>query len=183
MRLLFPLFSLLLVAPTAVAGPPTSPRKGPPRELVAAPPLAPTPVLFPVWGNPWWGGFYGNPFYPGLFPQPQAVIVPQPVPVAPPPNPARLAEDAARAAATATANLTLELPAAGEVWVNDEKQPSSAEKARTLASPLLPLGREYTFKVRARWVEGNTAYETQQTSTVRAGERGKLTVYAGTLVK
>lgn len=183
MRHTFPLVALLLVASAAVAGPPASPRKGPPRDLVAAPPFVPTPVYFPVWGNPYWGGFYGNPYYPGLFPQPPVVVVQQPVVAPPPPNPARLAEDADRAAATATATLTLELPAAGDVWLDGEKLASSDDKVRTLDSPLLPLGREYTFKVRARWVEGNTAYETQQTSTVRAGERGKLTVYAGTPVK
>lgn len=184
MRHTFPLVALLLVASGTVAGPPTSPvRRGPPIDLVAAPPIIPTPVLFPVWGggywgNPYWGGFYGNPYW-GGFPQPPVVIVPQPVFIPPPPNPIRQAEDADRAAA----NLTLELPAAGEVWVNDEKQPSSDEKARTLASPLLPLGREFTFNIRGRWVEGNTTYETRQTSTVRAGERGKLTVYAGKPVK
>lgn len=182
MRHLLPLVALLIAGSAAVAGPPTSPRKGPPRELVAAPPFVPTPAFYPVWGGGYWGGFYGNPYW-GGFSQPPVVIVPQPVFVPPPPNPIRQAEDADRAAATATANLTLELPAAGEVWVNDEKQPSSDEKARTLASGLLPLGRQFTFKIRARWVEGNTTYETQQTSTVRAGERGKLTVYAGTPVK
>ena len=47
----------------------------------------------------------------------------------------------------------------------------------------MTLGGQYTFRVRAEWVEGGTRYKTEQTSTVRAGERGKLTVYAGTPIK
>jgi len=177
MRYTFPLVALLLAASVAVAQPV---RKGPPIDLVAAPKIAPTPVLFPLWYSPFWGGGYPGYYGPGLYPPP--VFVPQPVPVAPP-NPARLAEDADRAAATAPATLTLELPAAADVWLDGEKQPSSTATTRTLASSALPIGREFTFNMRAQWVENGTTYEAKQTTTVRAGERGKLAVYSGTPVK
>jgi uncharacterized protein (TIGR03000 family) len=116
-------------------------------------------------------------------PQPQVVVVPPPVVAAPAANPARLAEDADRAAAFASATLTLELPAAADVWVDGEKQPSSADTTRTLTSPAMAIGREHTFRIRARWTESGTTYEAEKASTVRAGERGKVAIYAGTPVK
>ena len=173
------LVALLLVAASAAAAPPA--RSGPPIDLVAAPPRPPLIVPFGFWGGGYWGGFYSpGYYYPGLFAQPQVLV---PAPVAPVVNPARAAEDADRAAAYAPAALTLALPVAADVWLDGEKQPSSADATRTLQSAPLKLGAEYTFRVRARWVEGGTTYEASPTSTVRAGERGKLTVYAGTVVK
>lgn len=181
MRHLIPFVALILVASAAPA---QHGRKGPPIDLVAAPPVVPTPVFFPVWNVPYWGGVYGNPFYPDMFPQSPVVILPQPLPApAPVVNPARALEDADRAAAFAPAALTLELPAVADVWLDGEKQPGSTSATRTLRSTPLKLGAEYTFRIRARWVEGGTNYEAAATSTVRAGERGKLTVYAGTPVK
>lgn len=174
---------LVLVSAADAQRPLTSPAKGPPIDLVAAPPQR------PFFGGPWirpplWGGFYSDFYYPGLFQQqPQVVIVPQPVVMAPPANPARLAEDADRAAATAPATLTLELPAAADVWLDGEQQPSSADTTRTLTSPALAIGREFTFRIRARWIESGTTYEADKASTVRAGERGKVAIYAGTAVK
>ncbi len=174
MRHLLPVVALLLIAGAADAQPG---RKGPPIDLVAAPPRVPFVVTYPVWGG-FWGGFYS----PGFFYQPQVVVVPQAVP-APVVNPARGAEDADRAAAFAPATLTVELPAVADVWLDGEKQASSTDAVRTLRSAPLKLGAEYTFRIRARWVENGTTYEATPTSTVRAGERGKLTVYAGTVVK
>lgn len=174
---------LVLAASTAVAAPPDRPvRKGPPIDLVAAPPRIP---VFPTFCPTFWGGgygFYGGYGYPGFFPQPQVVVVPHAVVVAPP-NPVRVVEDTDRAAALAPATLTLELPAAADVWLDGVKQPSSADATRVLTSPPLKLGASYIFNVRAEWTEGGTRYKTEQTSTVRAGERGKLTVYAGTPIK
>ncbi len=142
------------------------------------------PIVFPpIWGG-LWGGIY-SPFFPGFAPQPQVFVVPVPAPVAPlAPSPARLAEAADRAAATAPATLTLELPTAtAEVWLNGEPQPSSANATRRLSSAALPLGQEFLFRVRARWIDAGTTYEAEQKSTVRAGERGKVTIYAGSPVK
>ncbi len=178
MRFLLPFVALLAIAYAADAQPV---RKRPP-DLVAAQPVVLTPVLFPLWNVPYWGGFYANPYYRGLFLQPPVVILPQPLP-APAVNPARLAEDADRAAACAPAALTLELPAVAEVWLDGERQSSSTDVTRTLLSIPLKLGAESTFRIRARWVESGITYEATPTSTVRAGERGKLTVYAGTVVK
>jgi uncharacterized protein (TIGR03000 family) len=183
MRRLLPVIALLLAASAAVAqsGKPT---RRP--DLVAAPQRPPLgfPIIRPPFWGGYWGGFYSDLYVPGLFPQPQVVILPQavPVPVAPP-NPARIAEDADKAAALAAATLTLELPAAADVWLDGDKQPSSTDTARTLSSPAMKLGTDFTFRVRAQWVENGTTYEAKQTTTVRAGERGKLTVYAGTPVK
>lgn len=177
MRPFTPLVALLLAATTALGGPPV--RRGPPIDLVAAPPVTPTPVLFPVWYSPFWGGMY--PFVPGLYSQP-VVPQPQPAPV-PLPNLVRIAEDADRAAATAPASLTLDLPAVADLWLDGEKQPSSTDTTRTLVSPTLPIGQDFTFNIRAQWVESGTTYEAKKTTTIRAGERGKLAVYAGTPVK
>lgn len=174
MRHLLPVVALLVGVCTADA---QTVRKGPPIDLVAAPPRVPFVVTYPVWGG-YWGGFYS----PGFFYQPPVEVVPPPVP-APVVNPARAAEDADRAAAFAPATLTLELPAVADVWLDGEKQASSTDATRTLRSVPLVLGAEYTFRVRARWTEGGTTYEATPASTVRAGERGKLTVYAGTVVK
>jgi uncharacterized protein (TIGR03000 family) len=178
---------LVLVSAADAQRPLTSPAKGPPIDLVAAPPQRPffggPWIRPPLWGG-YWGGFYSDFYYPGLFQQqPQVVIVPQPMVAAPAANPARLAEDADRAAATAPAVLTLELPAAADVWLDGEQQPSSADTTRTLTSPPLAIGREHTFRVRARWTEGGTTYEAEKASVVRAGERGKVAIYAGTAVK
>lgn len=184
MRHAFAFVGLLLSAAFAVAQPV---RKGPPIDLVAAPPPCP-PVVLPWIRPPLWGGYYGgfySEFYlPPLIPQPRLGVVPvTPSPVVPAVNPARIAEDTDRAAALAPATLTLQLPAAADVWLNGEPQASSADATRTLSSPPLRLGSEFKFSVRARWVEGGMTYEATPTSTVRAGERGKLTVYAGTPVK
>ena len=178
MRHLLPVVALLLVASAADA---QTVRRGPPIDLVAAPPRVPFVVTYPVWGCDW-GGFYSGFYSPGLFPPPQVVVLPPPVPV-PAVNPARFAEAADRAAALAPATLTLELPAVADVWLDGEQQAGSTDATRTLQSAPLKLGAEYTFRVRARWTEGGTTYEATPTSTVRAGERAKLTVYAGTVVK
>ena len=175
---------LSLLAPLVF--PPGNPVPPPhPAPVQAARPGLPFPPSFTPFGGyhlPFWGGYgYGYCVFPDpLFPPPQAVVLlPAPV-VVTPLNPDRADEAAARAAATAPASLSLEFPAPAEVWLNGEKQPADA---RTLTSPPLRIGDAFTFRVRARWVEASTAYEAEQTSTVRAGERGKLTVYAGKPVK
>lgn len=176
---------VVLLAASAVAAPPDRPvPKGPHIDLVAAPPRIPVfPVFYPsFWGGGYGYGYYGGFAYPGFGQPPAVVVVPQPVFVAPS-NPARIAEDTDRAAALVSATLTLELPAAADVWLDGEKQPTSADATRTLAGPPMKLGASYTFKVRAEWADGGTRYKTEQTTAVRAGERGKLTVYAGTPVK
>ena len=178
MRHLLPLVTLLVIASAAVAQPGKTTRRH--HDLVAA---QPRPFNVPFWGG-YWGGYYPGFYYPGLFPQPQVVIVPQPVlvPVIPP-NPDRIAEDTDKASTLAAATLTLELPAAADVWLDELKQPSSADPARTLSSPAMKLGTDFTFRIRAQWVENGTIHEAKQTTTVRAGERGKVAIYAGTPVK
>jgi uncharacterized protein (TIGR03000 family) len=107
--------------------------------------------------------------------------MPRPGPAAA--NPAPLAADADRAAALAPALLTIHLPAVADLWLDGEKQPTSTDTTRLLRSPQLTPGAGYTFRVRARWVEHGTTYEATAAYTVLAGGRGKLTVYAGTVVK
>lgn len=175
---------LLWVAMPLLAHPPAQPaRRGPPIDLVAAPPQVLIP--FPRFISPFWGGFgyYPGVYLPGYYQIPQVFVPPQAPPLLPPLSPARVTENTDRAAAEVSATLTLTLPAAADVWLNGDKLPSSADPSRTLTSPPLRIGEGFTFRVRAEWVEEGVTYETAQVSSVRAGERGKLTVYAGTRVK
>ncbi len=172
---------LILLAPPALPSNNPVPLPNPfpqqaarPWQPGVRPPLFPiVPIYTPIWGG---FGFYPDP----LFMRPVvAVVMPPPTPIAPP-NPDRADEAAARAAAAAPATLSLEFPAPAEVWLDGLQQSSDV---RSVASPALRIGESYTFRIRARWIEAGTTYETEQTSTVKAGERGKLAVYAGKAVK
>jgi uncharacterized protein (TIGR03000 family) len=130
-----------------------------------------------VWG--WQGGwfpFYGYnaPLY--AYPVPVEVPVPVPVVVQPPEPPFKVSGEAA-------ATLVLEFPAAAEVWVNDKKGEGDPHTEWTLTSPALPIGTEYTFKVKAIWKTGGKTYQYEKTVTVAAGNRSKALVVAGTEIK
>jgi uncharacterized protein (TIGR03000 family) len=145
--------------------------------------LQSAPAFIP---NYWWG--YGGflPYSPyggwGGFPPPVNVVVPVAAP-----------EPAARAVARPVesvqlanefpATLTLQLPVAGDVWVNGKKAPGGASEDHVLTSPVLAAGKSYTFDVKARWTLDGKTYEATRLVTVGSGDRTRVIVVTGTAVK
>lgn len=130
-----------------------------------------------IWGWPGgWFPFYGYnaPLY--AYPVPVEVPVPVPVVVQPPEPPIKLSGEA-------TATLVLEFPAAAEVWVNDKKGEGDPHAEWTLTSPPLPIGTEYTFKVKAVWRAGGKTYQYEKAVPVAAGNRSKALIVAGAEIK
>ncbi|MCE9563181.1 MAG: TIGR03000 domain-containing protein [Planctomycetes bacterium] len=81
------------------------------------------------------------------------------------------------------ATLTLEFPAAAEVWVNGVKGEGRATTEWTLTSPVLKAGKEFTFKVKARWTLNGKTYEYERSVDVASGNRTRAQVIAGVEVK
>ncbi|MBA4186414.1 MAG: hypothetical protein C0467_00200 [Planctomycetaceae bacterium] len=79
--------------------------------------------------------------------------------------------------------LTLEFPAAAEVWVNGKKGEGDPTTEWTLTSPDLLKGTEYTFEVKARWTVGGKTFEYQRSIKVEGGNRSRALVVAGTEIK
>lgn len=137
-----------------------------------------------VWGGGYgWGGWGGwLPFY--TYPAPLYVS-----PFEPPNNalPARplvgRPEPTITLANEFPATLTLELPAAAEVWVGGKKADGAAAAEWTLTSPTLKAGESHKFEVRARWSSGGKTYEAERTVEVASGNRSRVLVVAGTPVK
>jgi uncharacterized protein (TIGR03000 family) len=78
------------------------------------------------------------------------------------------------------ATLVLEFPAPARVWLNDKEVPGEQSTTRTLASPVLRPGQQYTFHVRARWKLNGKSYEYTRDAAVGTGDRSKLLVVSGT---
>lgn len=157
--------------------------------------FGPPPVVVPppLWGYPVYYPF--NVFPPASS---SSYYPTTAVPVAPPAVPPLptgrllpvhyLSDNAARARAAevskqlrVTTRLTLELPAAAEVWVNGTKQPGAAGKTHALTADLGP-GESHTFNVVAKWTTGGKAFEYTKTATLDAGDTKTVTVFAGTPV-
>jgi uncharacterized protein (TIGR03000 family) len=81
------------------------------------------------------------------------------------------------------ATLTLQLPAAGTVWVNGVKSEGKPNTEWALTSPVLQSGGRYTFDIKARWSAGGKDYEADRSITVDGGKRSKLMIVSGTEVK
>lgn len=79
--------------------------------------------------------------------------------------------------------LTLEFPAAAEVWVNGKKSENEPSTEWTLTSPTLKAGGNYTFEVKARWKSDGQTLEFERSYTVVGGQRSKAYVLAGTVIK
>ncbi|VTT99164.1 unnamed protein product [Gemmataceae bacterium] len=79
--------------------------------------------------------------------------------------------------------LTLEFPAAAEVWVNGKKGDGKPTTEWTLTSPLVKTGTEYTFDVKARWTVNGKTYEYTRTVNVGSGNRSRALVVAGVELK
>jgi len=77
----------------------------------------------------------------------------------------------------------MEFPAIAEVWVNGVKGEGPATKEWTLSSPVLKIGKEYTFKVKARWTLNGKTYEYERSVDVASGNRSRAQVIAGVEVK
>lgn len=75
------------------------------------------------------------------------------------------------------ARLTLSVPAAAEVWLNEEKLDGMGTE-RALESPELRAGASHTFRIRVRWLEGGEPVEEKRTLSVRVGESQSLTFIA-----
>ncbi len=79
--------------------------------------------------------------------------------------------------------LTLEFPAAADVWLNGTRVDGSAAATRELTSPTVEPGTPYVFDVRAEWTADGKTYGYDRKVTVAGGERAKVTVLAGTPLK
>lgn len=196
--------ALLLVLPNAATAQvlqmqPTVPPSGfGVRPFPPGRPLPPAVLVPPVFGGGIFGGFIppgytgrGFPFsgvwggYGGWFPYyPYAVPVPAPVVVVPPaPAMPERTEPTIVLANEFPATLTVEFPAAAEVWVNGTRAEGAAATEWTLKSPVLKAGGSYTFEVKARWTAGGKTYEAERSVQVAGGNRSRVLVVAGTPVK
>ena len=79
--------------------------------------------------------------------------------------------------------LTMQFPAAADVWLSDKRVNAVANEEQVLKSPTLKPGENYTFDVRARWKAGDKVYETRRSVAVASGDRSRLLVLSGEEVK
>ncbi|MCS6865820.1 MAG: hypothetical protein RMJ56_12590 [Gemmataceae bacterium] len=79
----------------------------------------------------------------------------------------------------APAQLTVQFPAAAEIWVAGQKMPGAACEEYVLVSPVLPALATHTFEIRARWTQNGKIYQARRTVTLAAGERSRLLVVSG----
>ncbi len=145
-------------------------------------------IYFPAiapW-NGWaigWG--YQSPFggytFGGYLPYGYTELVPAPQPVAV--ERPRPPERAITLANEFPATLSLQFPAAAEVWLNGKAVKGEASEDRVLTSPVLKPGERFTFEVKARWKTGGKEYESVRTVTLGPGDRSRLLVVSGTEVK
>jgi uncharacterized protein (TIGR03000 family) len=78
--------------------------------------------------------------------------------------------------------LTVQLPAAGEVWLNGRKSDGKPTEEWTLKSPVLEVGQRFEFEVRARWEANGKALEYQRTLALDGGNRSRIVVVGGSEV-
>lgn len=81
------------------------------------------------------------------------------------------------------ATLTLQFPAAAEVWLDGKKVEGTAAEERVLNSPVLKPGETYTFAVKGRWTNGGKTYEATRKLTLNSGDRSRLFIVSGEEVK
>jgi uncharacterized protein (TIGR03000 family) len=177
----------LPASPGVMPGSPWGPGMPVPAAPITQRPGTASTAYFPValpwgwglgWGystyNPWVGYGYA---YGGIVPP--VVAVPEPVFVAPPQPP----QPAIELSGEYPATLSLQFPAAAEVWLNGKKLSGAAAEERVLTSPALLPNEKYTFDVKARWASGGKTYETTRAVVVGAGDRSRLLVVSGVAVK
>jgi uncharacterized protein (TIGR03000 family) len=69
--------------------------------------------------------------------------------------------------------LTVRVPENAEVWINGTKMTRTGTE-REFASPPLTSGKDYSYDVRARWVEDGREVERTRKITFHAGERRNI---------
>jgi uncharacterized protein (TIGR03000 family) len=144
-------------------------------------------VYFPVampwgwgmgWGyqtyNPWVGFGYS---YGGILPTYTAPA--QPVGVDQPQRP----EPVVVLVNEFPATLTVQFPAAAEVWVDGTKVKGDAVEEQILTSPVLKPTQQYTFLVKARWTMKGKTYEAKRAVTLGPGDRSRLMIVSGDEVR
>ena len=77
------------------------------------------------------------------------------------------------------ATLTLQLPAAADVWLDGKKQDGESDAVRELKSPVLKPGATHTFNVKARWTKGGKTYEAKRAVTLGPGDHSRLYIVSG----
>jgi uncharacterized protein (TIGR03000 family) len=127
------------------------------------------------------GGFITGGFYNPYYVMPQSSIfnqapLPDVVSTGPPPRFVELSGEA-------KATLTITLPQPASVWLDGEEIEGKPAKEWVLTTPVLRQGEERVLNVVARWEVGGKKYESEHKVTVRAGDKSKLGVLAGTPVK
>jgi uncharacterized protein (TIGR03000 family) len=65
--------------------------------------------------------------------------------------------------------ITVRVPAGAQVWFDGEPTAQTGA-TRAFVSPPLEPGRDYSYTLRVRWTEGETAVERTRRLTFRAGE-------------
>jgi uncharacterized protein (TIGR03000 family) len=70
----------------------------------------------------------------------------------------------------APAYIDVQLPADAELWFGDTKTAQTGP-SRQFVAPDLPVGREYVYEVRVRWVEGGGEVTQAREVSVRGGEQ------------
>ena len=68
------------------------------------------------------------------------------------------------------ASLTVEVPAAAEIWLEGVKT-KQAGTMRTFVSPELTPGKEYTYEIRGRWLENGKEIQQTRNVVVHAGDQ------------
>ncbi len=84
---------------------------------------------------------------------------------------------------TFSASLALQFPAAATVWVNGKELAGKPATDRTITSPAIEAGQDYTFQIKAQWKANGKTYEYKREAKVGPGDRSKLIVLNGTEVK
>jgi len=118
---------------------------------------------------------YANGYLP-FYGAPSTTIIEEPIVAEP--TPTRIVELSNEFPAT----VTLEFPAAANVWLDGKPVEGETGKERVLTSPVLRPGQQYTFKVKARWDANGKTYEYTRDVALNPGDRSKVLVVSGTAV-
>jgi len=121
---------------------------------------------------PYYGGnyanYYSNNYYysPGAYDYPYGYDYPAYDTSYVPPV---VASNAPLATVT-TALVTVEVPDGAEVWFGDVRMAQTGS-VRQFVSPSLNPGMEYSYDIRARWMEGGSIVERSRHVTIHAGDQ------------